>query len=217
MGRKPDSRITRKGVKYCAVCPQCKVVREFTTRKNASSMLRRKLCRLCTREYLNKEMKAEHKKLGIYLNAERKWCRLCPICKKELVYAFKKHARHSAKGKWLCKGCANFKSKIRPRFKKGFYTVDLNRFKRGAVSRGLTWRITINTIIKLWEDQSGQCAFTGKDLVKYPRTWSIDRKDNKKGYTPTNVHLVHKKINVMRGPLHLDEFILLCKAVAKKK
>lgn len=179
-------------------------------------MLRRKLCRLCTREYLNASMKAEHKKLGIYLNIEKKWSRLCPTCKKEISYTFKKHARHSARGKWLCKACAHFKSKIRPKFKNGFYSIDLRRFKRGAVSRGLSWKITLRTIEKLWIVQEGKCAFTAQDLIKYPRTWSIDRKDNHKGYTPSNIHLVHKKINVMRGPLTLTEFISLCKAVAKK-
>lgn len=217
MRQKPDPRVTKKGVKYCAVCPQCKTVREFTTRKNAQSMLQRKLCRLCTREYLNDKMKAKHKKLGIYLNAEKKWCRLCPTCKKEIMYTFKKHACHSARGKWLCRGCAHFKSKVRPRFKHGFYTVDLNRFKRGAVARGLAWKISLSTIIKLWKEQDGKCAFTGKELIKYPRTWSIDRKNNGKGYTRTNIHLIHKKLNVMRGPLDLNEFIYLCKAVAKKK
>lgn len=57
---------------------------------------------------------------------------------------------------------------------------------------------------------------TGIGLVKHPRTWSIDRIDNTKEYVPSNVHLVDKRVNLMKGSLPIAEFVHLCKLIAKE-
>jgi predicted secreted protein len=52
-------------------------------------------------------------------------------------------------------------------------------------------------------------------MCKRPRTWSLDRKDNSLGYTPENVWLVEKRLNIMRNVFDVEEFIRLCEAVVE--
>ena len=48
---------------------------------------------------------------------------------------------------------------------------------------------------------------------KSDRTASIDRTDNRFGYTIDNIQLVHKKINSMKSNMSQKDFIYFCKMV----
>jgi len=60
--------------------------------------------------------------------------------------------------------------------------------------------ISYEDVLKIWENQEGFCAISGikmshiigndKETQKTPFNASLDRRDNKKGYTKDNIHLI---------------------------
>ncbi len=96
-----------------------------------------------------------------------------------------------------------------------------NEIKVGAKRRKLEFDVTIEYLWSLFEDQDAKCSVTnmpikfGRVYVRHETTASLDRIDNNKGYIKGNVRWVHKDINMMRGPLDKDYFLLLCNAVSE--
>jgi hypothetical protein len=116
----------------------------------------------------------------------------------------------------LCSSCAAEKRELATESKrhyKGFNLREFFSFKLSAKRRGLDWDITESVLDNLWDKQKGFCALTKEPLVKTPRSWSLDRIDNSKGYVPDNVQLVTKEINMFRGSLDIETFKKLCKKV----
>jgi hypothetical protein len=68
--------------------------------------------------------------------------------------------------------------------------------------------------------QDKKCWFTGVELVihnKYAvNTASLDRINNKKGYSKDNVRWVHKHINMMKRIMSDNDFIEMCNLVSQK-
>jgi len=93
-------------------------------------------------------------------------------------------------------------------------------FRKSAITRGYDWELTPEFIDSLYTKQAGVCAFSGMPIgwssVAWVHTASIDRIDNNVGYIEGNVHLVHKKVNMMRGTLTVEDFIETCCRVADK-
>ena len=87
----------------------------------------------------------------------------------------------------------------------------------------LTFDISIEDIINLYEVQQHKCCFSGislepnKTKTLQEQNLSIDRKDSYKGYTLDNIQLVDKRINMMKGSLSDEEFVDLCVKVALYK
>ena len=89
--------------------------------------------------------------------------------------------------------------------------------------------ITADYLITIGYSQDWKCALTGWPLEfqrggtnwggKWcnPMSCTIDRIDNSKGYHRNNVQLVTWYANRIKGHLDNDEFIDLCKEVAKFK
>ena len=73
-----------------------------------------------------------------------------------------------------------------------------------------------------WNSQQGECWFSGVQLVcdnpklKDVNTCSIDRLDSSKGYDRDNVVFVHKRVNMMKGSLTVEEFIEWCKLIRER-
>lgn len=86
-------------------------------------------------------------------------------------------------------------------------------YKVKAIKRGLEWNITPEDIEALWIKQGGRCLQTGVQLScgnnKHNHTWSLDRIDNNKGYTPDNVQLVSKFYNMVKLSRTDDEMKLI--------
>ncbi len=97
--------------------------------------------------------------------------------------------------------------------------------ERGALSRGIKFKITIEEIWELFEKQKNKCALSNipiqfgrgcKKTKKYKEgTASLDRIDSTKGYIIENVQWVHKVVNKMKLHHAQEYFIDVCKKIAE--
>lgn len=88
--------------------------------------------------------------------------------------------------------------------------------RRRAKDRGQVFAIDALSIVTQWYRQAGRCFFSGRPmtLTPGPRCVSLDRRDNKRGYTSKNVVLAAMRINAMKSDLTEAEFRDWCEAVA---
>mgnify|MGYP000947893575 CR=1 FL=1 len=100
--------------------------------------------------------------------------------------------------------CTNFIQSPKSYFRK---------LKSGAKKRNIQFDITVKDIINLIELQNFKCKLTGV-TINYS-TGSIDRIDNKLGYTINNIHWTHRVINYMKNTLSQEEFISWCYKVCE--
>ncbi len=87
-------------------------------------------------------------------------------------------------------------------------------WKRGARARGIRWSVSTKHLKSI----PLKCHYTGFDLtfeMDKQNTISLDRIDSHKGYVNGNVVFCCSDINYMKSDLHIEEFKMLCKAVAK--
>ena len=88
--------------------------------------------------------------------------------------------------------------------------------------RNLEFSITLNYLLKLWEQQEGFCNLTGLKMThsilegKIKTNLSIDRINPKLGYVENNVQLVCNVANVMKSNLSIEELIDFCKLIIEK-
>lgn len=221
MRRSNDEGITYRPDGYHVVCRGCGTHNHYKARHAALKAVARGTCHSCRSSVrrtgkIGERAAVSNEELGVYRDSDGAWCAPCPQCGAKKAYSQQKHARNSARGGKLCKGCAGKARTRKHATCNGLRWVDINAFKRGAKQRGLSWRISLEFVDALWEAQGGRCALTGLDMKKNPRSWSIDRIDNDEGYTSDNVHLVDKRVNMMKGTLSIVEFVDLCKMVAEK-
>ncbi len=102
-----------------------------------------------------------------------------------------------------------------------FTTTRFWKVKNTARKRGLDFNLTMPYLEELFTRQDGKCPYTGwaltfsKTTTTYDGTASLDRIDSTKGYVQGNVQWVHKHINLMKLAHAHEEFVELCKAVAR--
>lgn len=194
---------------FVCECLNCKSTCKHKTKSTCTSILRRGSCSHCVDRHVKDNSD------GIYLNDNNKWCSSCNSCGKEQAYTRKDHARGSYISKRLCRRCANYSNvNVGNAHIDGFRKVDFTQFQRQAKERGISWEIDAELVIEMWNSQQGKCALSGMSMVKHPRTWSIDRIDNSGDYTPDNIQLVDKRVNMMKGQLHNYVFIDLCRRIS---
>jgi len=206
--------IERVDGRYKFSCINCNKEHLVSTKTSAIRTIQRKKCKSCAVHYKHLQDADTCQSLGVYLNQDKKWCSTCSGCGKEQAYTRKDHARQSAKANWLCRGCAHYENKTRPSLYKGFLLVHIDVFRKTAAGRGLSWELDPDDVVDLWESQKGLCALSGLPMQKNPKTWSIDRIDNDRGYTKDNIHLVLTHVNMMRGKYSIEDFIHTAKAIA---
>jgi hypothetical protein len=88
-------------------------------------------------------------------------------------------------------------------------------------------KVDLDYLYDIYVDQNGKCALTGDELEfsrggtywlgKWcnPNSCTIDRIDSTKGYVKGNIQLVIWKANCIKQHMGNDEFIELCKDVAR--
>ena len=147
----------------------------------------------------------------------------CTSCGEMQSYLRKNYAEESLRLGKVCKKCSNRNTDNSHRdWYKNIRISWINKFKTGAETRGIYWKISLDDVAALYEKQNGKCALTGWN-IEFPEYGhsqkapaSIDRIDSKKGYTPDNIQLVERKINMMKQQFSQEDFIKTCKAVADK-
>ena len=118
-------------------------------------------------------------------------------------------------------GCVRIEKQLR-------YHNDLsysmwNRIITGALSRGLSFDITIEDAWKQYIKQDKKCALSGleinlvKNLTKDRKlnTASLDRIDSSKGYTKDNIQWLHKDINILKNNYTEKEFLFYCRKIVE--
>lgn len=143
----------------------------------------------------------------------------CPSCGVEQDYLRRNYAVLSYQQGKVCKSCSN---KQTENCSRGLHQAVrmswFEKFRIGAETRGLEWHLTIEDVWELYVSQGGACALSGIPIgwaeVGQCHTASIDRIDNSKGYVLSNVQLVHKDVNMMKGVYGNDYFVTLCWAIA---
>lgn len=142
------------------------------------------------------------------------WKVCCISCNYSRIVKRADHAKGHANKP--CKKCSNKNNNPQGSYN-GLRVSHVNKYKIHALSRSKKWEVDIDYLAELAKKQNFKCAFTKQDLVFEGNfsdiTASLDRIDNKMGYVVGNVQWVHKKINMMRGQLTVDDFFNMCNMV----
>lgn len=104
------------------------------------------------------------------------------------------------------------------------------RIQKGASSRNLELKITIEDAWNIYLQQNGKCAISGIDIVLRGQeigmsskevhkktTASLDRIDSSKGYTINNIQWIHKDINQMKSDRDMKTFLYWIKTIYENK
>lgn len=91
----------------------------------------------------------------------------------------------------------------------------LQKIRQNALrrSRDIPVTITCEYLDKLWKEQKGRCAYTGRELTIFVDA-SVDRIDSTKGYVEGNVEWVHKDVNKAKMALTEREFLQMVREIA---
>lgn len=83
-----------------------------------------------------------------------------------------------------------------------------------ARMRNLKWGITEEYALDILKKQDNKCTLSGFALGFHPRTASLDRIDNTRGYEEGNVQWIHKHLNIMKHKYKQHYFVKMCCMVA---
>jgi len=95
-------------------------------------------------------------------------------------------------------------------------------FIRRAKNRKKLGNLTLDDLIRVWEQQQGKCPYSGVQLMlpSYRKkndvihVASLDRIDSLLPYSGTNVQFVSVAINYMKGELTHEQTIELCRIIS---
>ena len=143
----------------------------------------------------------------------RLWVKcLCKSCGKEFEAQF----HNIYKGNYKSCGCLQHASGNKNPKWKGEGEISKSYFeslKRGASSRNLSFKITIQDIWDLFLKQNRKCIFSGVDLI-FPvnrkdvkANASLDRINSNIGYELNNIQWVDKEINYMKQSMNSQQFL----------
>jgi hypothetical protein len=143
----------------------------------------------------------------------------CPRCGEDQDYLRRNYAVLSYLNQKVCKACAN---KSTDNSGRGFHEAIrlswFEKFRVGAQTRGLEWRLSVEDVWSIYVRQDGACALSGLPIgwseVGQIHTASIDRVDSSVGYVLSNVQLLHKDLNMMKQAFSDDYFVTMCWLVA---
>ncbi len=103
-----------------------------------------------------------------------------------------------------------------------FPTTRYWKTRNTAIKRGLDFTLTMDDLEDLFQKQDQRCPYTGWKLTfassttAYDGTASLDRIDSSKGYVKGNVQWVNKHVNLMKNAHTHEDFVELCKAIARQ-
>lgn len=186
--------------------------------------------KLTQKEVIERLEKLGWKLIGEYKNTSTKTVVECPLCKKH----FETIIISITSGN--CRSCGCLKSKVcsEKQYSGGKYITgtEFKSIRLGAKRRrNLEFNITIKDIEDVYEKQNHRCKFTNEILVfdtterngdqskigaarVIRGTASVDRINSKKGYTPDNIQIIHKDINIAKQDKLDEDFIEMCCKIA---
>src|SRR5690606_10907574 len=97
----------------------------------------------------------------------------------------------------------------------------LNRYKRNAERRGLSFELTDDEFRQLTIDECHYCGSepAQKEYDTYKHSFylynGIDRKDNSRGYDMKNAVPCCKSCNIAKGTLSAEEYVAHCRKVVR--
>ena len=155
----------------------------------------------------------------------------CPQCGQER--AVRKH-RAASHPDSLCRHChgrrfgAAQKTGTENTHYRGTAHIPMSRYSRwraNARHAGRKWTLTIDEIEQLYQRQHGRCALTGEELVyeaheshrNDPRVISLDRIDNERPYTPSNVRMTTWRANRIKHTMTDAELADFCRAILARQ
>eukprot|EP00899_Mesostigma_viride_P004361 jgi/Mesvir1/13926/Mv16047-RA.1 len=102
----------------------------------------------------------------------------------------------------------------------GYFRFHLDRLVHSQ--KGASVQLTVQDLVKMWEDQKGLCALTGRPMTheynpaggRYPDSVTVDLIGADGGYCQSNVRLVCFQVQRMKGELPLSDFVTVCRSVA---
>ena len=98
-----------------------------------------------------------------------------------------------------------------------FINYTFTSLKKGANARGYAFNLSKSQLTELINSNT-KCALSGRTLVMKqhdPNKVSIDRINNKHGYSLKNCQTVSQQVNKHRLDLGVSEFVEMCCDVAK--
>lgn len=184
------------------------------------------------RKLSEEEASLRDKQIGMirtcaYLNCYDKHTYLCSFCNKEFLTKPMDVWLGRSKGHLKCSR-KNYRGAKNPRFN-GFKEIT-GLFWRGikgnAKVRNLTLDVSKEDLYNKLIEQNHKCYYTNLDIYisqfnsDKETTASVDRLDSNKGYTKDNIVWCHKKVNIMKMNLTVEEFVEFCRLITlnfKKK
>jgi len=94
-----------------------------------------------------------------------------------------------------------------------------NKIDGKGSAGGKGFNLSIEYLLKLWDNQSGKCAVSGLFMTniiyngKIDTNTSLDRINPKIGYLVGNIQLVCSQVNMMKGEMNLDRLIFFCENI----
>ena len=103
------------------------------------------------------------------------------------------------------------------------YHVLISLFRKNSKKRGIDFALSVDDVKAQYAKQHGRCVYTNEVIVmpgNFLRIFdknvaSIDRIDSQLGYTPDNIQLTTKTINMMKQTMSHNEFVGMCQLVVK--
>lgn len=121
----------------------------------------------------------------------------------------------------VCSSCKqDQRNKSISKSPKSFMQHLIWQLKSKRIKEGYEWTITIDDLMKIYNNQRGICKLSGIELTHIKgkghidTNISLDRINNDKGYTPDNIQIIAYIVNMMRRTMPVNEFKRICKDVA---
>jgi hypothetical protein len=140
----------------------------------------------------------------------------CKQCYKTRIQKYE--VRSKEKNNGISRSVLSRKKNIKP-----YASHIINMARARSIKKSMDFSIDVEWFLSALESQDWKCAISGEKMEISAGTGkrlfkgvSIDRVDNKKGYTPDNCWLVCYSINAFKADSDLQQMINLCRSVAMK-
>ena len=200
----------------CYRCQQEKAAEDFSPGNNR--------CRKCHTEYQRERRKKLAEKNQ---NIDMTGTKVCSTCKVEKPKAeFGKAIGITDGLQPLCNSCRVVSRKAYNTSVNGHLRNMLSSARRRVKASGKEFQLDTAYLLSLWEEQKGLCAITKLPLVidndtdehansRNPLGPSVDRVDNRLGYTKGNVRIVATAVNLALNSWGPNPVSIMAEAMAK--